>query len=318
MTKTLVFLALTLYAFTASAAYPERPIRLVVPAAPGGAIDVVGRIVGLKLSEVLAQNVIIDNRAGANNIIGTELAARSPPDGYTLLITAGAHTINPAVYKKLPYDALRDFTPIIHIANSGGLVIVVHPSFGARTLAQLIELARASPGKIAYGSAGFGNSTHLAGELFQMMAGVKFIHVPYKGAGPAASDLLGGQIPLMFGPSPVVVPLVHAGRLRPLAFTGLKRSTQLPDLPTVDEAGVKGYENSGWYGMYGPRNTPKAVVARVNAAVRQVVQMPDTRERFAALNLEPIGGAPEEFAQFLQQDLEKYAQIAKAAGIKPE
>ena len=318
MTKTLVFLALTLYAFTASAAYPERPIRLVVPAAPGGAIDVVGRIVGLKLSEVLAQNVIIDNRAGANNIIGTELAARSPPDGYTLLITAGAHTINPAVYKKLPYDALRDFTPIIHIANSGGLVIVVHPSFGARTLAQLIELARASPGKIAYGSAGFGNSTHLAGELFQMMAGVKFIHVPYKGAGPAATDLLGGQIPLMFGPSPVVVPMVQAGRLRPLAFTGLKRSSQLPDVPTVDEAGVKGYESTGWYGMYGPRNTPKSIVSRVSAAVREIVQLPDTRERFAALNLEPIGSTPEEFAKFLQEDLEKYAAIAKAAGIKPE
>ena len=306
------------FACVAVAAYPERPIRLVVPAAPGGAIDGVGRIVGVKLTDLLAQNVVIDNRAGANNIIGTEIAARSPPDGYTLLITAGAHTINPAVYKKLPYDALRDFAPITLIANSGGLVIVVHPSFGARTLAQLIDMARASPGKIAYGSAGYGNSTHLAGELFQMMAKVKFIHVPYKGAGPAATDLLGGQIPLMFGPSPVVVPMVQAGRLRPLAFTGVKRSSQLPDVPTVDEAGIKGYESTGWYGIYGPRGTPKAAIIRVSTAVREIVQMSDTRERFAALNLEPIGSSPEEFLQFLKQDLEKYAAIAKAAGIKQE
>ena len=316
--QALVWVVFAVAASICAAAYPERPIRLVVPAAAGGAIDVVGRIVGLKLGEQLGQTIVIDNRGGANNIIGTEIAARSPPDGYTLLITAGAHTINPAVYRKLPYDALRDFTPISHIANSGGLVIVVHPSFGARTLQQLIDMARASPGKIAYGSAGFGNSTHIAGEMFQVMAGVKLIHVPYKGAGPAVNDLLGGQIPLMFGPSPVVVPMVQAGRLRPLAFTGLKRSSQLPDAPTVDEAGVKGYENSGWYGMYGPRGVPKAIVARLNAALVAIVQMPDTRERFAALNLEPVGSSPEQFAQFLKDDLEKYARIAKAAGIKPE
>ena len=316
--KGFVFSALICFAYTGAAAYPERPVRLVVPAAPGGAIDVVGRIVGQKLSDVLKQNVVIDNRAGANNIIGTEIAARSAPDGYTLLITAGAHTINPAVYRKLPYDALRDFTPISHIVNSGGLVIVVHPSFAARTLQQLIDAARASPGKIAYGSAGVGNSTHLAGELFQVMAGVKLNHVPYKSAGPAVNDLLGGQIPLMFGPSPVVVPMVQAGRLRPLAFTGLKRSAQLPDVPTVDEAGVKGYEMSGWYGLYGPRATPKAIVDKLNAAVRQIVQMPDTRERFAALNLEPVGSSPEEFAQFLKLDLRKYAEIAKKAGIEPQ
>ena len=179
-------------------------------------------------------------------------------------------------------------------------------------------MARANPGKIAYGSAGFGNSTHLAAELFQMMANVKLIHVPYKGAGPAATDLLGGQIPLMFGPSPVVVPMVQAGRLRPLAFTGAKRSSQLPDVPTVDEAGVKGYENSGWYGVYGPRGIPKEAVARVNSAIVQIIKMPDVQERFAGLNLEAIGSTPEEFAKFLKDDLAKYAAIAKAAGIKPE
>ena len=310
--------AFTLFAWACAAAYPERPVRLVVPVAPGGAVDVVGRIVGQKLSVLLGQNVVIDNRAGANYIIGTEIVARSAPDGYTLLTTAGAHTINPAVYRKLPYDALRDFTPISHIANSGGLVIVVHPSFPARSLQELIDMARASPGKVIYGSAGHGNLTHIAGEMFQVMAGVKLNHVPYKSAGPAINDLLGGQIPLMFGPSPAVMPMVQAGRLRPLAFTGLKRSAQLPALPTVDELGIKGYEATGWYGIYGPRGTPRAVVDRISAAVRELVQMPDTRERFAALNLEPVGSSPEEFAQFLKHDLQKYAEIARKAKIEPQ
>ena len=301
-----------------AADYPTRPVRLVVPAAPGGAIDVVGRIVGQKLAELLGQNVVIDNRAGANNIIGTELVAHAPPDGYTLLTTAGSHTINPAVYKKLPYDPLADFTPVSHVAYSGGLVIVVHPSFPVQSLKQLIAMARANPGKINYASAGFGNLTHLAGEMFQVMAGVKFNHIPYKAAGPAVNDLLGGQIPLMFGPSPVVMPMVQAGRLRPLAFTGLKRTPQLPALPTVDEAGIKGYEASGWYGIYGPRGLPKAIADRISADVRRVVQMPDTRERFATLNLEPVGSTPEEFAAFLKADLVKYAKIAKAAKIEPQ
>jgi tripartite-type tricarboxylate transporter receptor subunit TctC len=290
----------------------------VVPAAPGGAIDVVGRIVGQKLSEVLGQNVVIDNRAGANNIIGTELAARATPNGYTLLITAGAHTINPAVYRKLPYDALADFTPVTLVCESGGLVIVVHPAFPAKSLKELIDQARAAPGKIVYGSAGFGNLTHVAGEMFQVMAGVKLNHVPYKAAGPAVNDLLGNQIPLMFGPSPVVMPMVQAGRLRPLAFTGVKRSAQLPDLPTVDEAGIKGYVASGWYGIYGPRGMPKPIVERLSAAVRRVVEMPDTRERFAALNLDPIGSSPAAFGKFLKEDLEKYARIARAANIEPQ
>ncbi len=311
-------LALVFFAGVCAAAYPDRPIRLVVPVAPGGAVDVVGRITGQKLSALLGQNVVIDNRAGANYIIGSEIVARSAPDGYTLLFTAGAHTINPAVYRKLPYDTLRDFAPISRIANSSGLVIVVHPSFPARSLQELIDMARASPGTVIYGSAGHGNLTHIAGEMFQVMAGVKLNHVPYKSAGPAINDLLGGQIPLMFGPSPAVMPMVQAGRLRPLAFTGLKRSAQLPDLPTVDELGIKGYEATGWYGIYGPRGTPRPIVDRLSAAVRELVQMPDTRKRFAALNLEPIGSSPEEFAQFLKQDLQKYAEIARKAKIEPQ
>ena len=303
---------------TSTAAYPDRPIRLVVPVAPGGAVDVVGRIIGQKLSTVLGQNVVIDNRAGANYIIGTEIVARSPADGYTLLFTAGAHTINPAVYKKLPYDTVRDFTPIAYVANSTGLVIVVHPSFPAKSLKELIAIAKASPGKIPYASAGAGNLTHIAGEMFQVLAGVKLNHVPYRSAGPAVTDLLAGHIPLMFGPSPVVVPMVQAGKLRPLAFTSMKRSAQLPDVPTADELGLKGFEATGWYGIHGPRGLPRDIVDKLNAAARQIVQMPDVLERYASLNLEPVSMSPEDFGRFIKGDIQKYADIAKRAGIQPQ
>ena len=300
------------------AAYPDRPIRLIVPVAPGGAVDVVGRIMAQKLGTQLGQNVVVDNRPGANYIIGTEVVSRAPSDGYTLLTTAGGHTINPVVYKKLPYDTFRDFTPISHICNSSGLVIVVHPSVPINTLQQLIDFAKTNPGKMIYVSAGWGNSTHIAGEQFQAMAGVKLTHVPYRSAGPAVTDLLGGQVPLMFGPSPVVVPLVQAGRLRPLAFTGLKRSPQLPNVPTADESGLKGYESTGWYGLYGPRGMPQPIVDKLNAAVKQMLQSADVIERFTALNLTAVGSTPEEFAKFLKEDYARYVAVAKAAGIQPQ
>ena len=311
-------LALLVVAGTSAAAYPDRPIRLVVPVAPGGAVDVVGRIIGQKLSSLLGQNVVIDNRAGANYIIGTEIVARSPADGYTLLFTAGAHTINPAVYKKLPYDTQRDFTPIAYVANSTGLVIVVHPTFPAKSLKELIAMAKASPGKIPYASAGAGNLTHIAGEMFQVLAGVKLNHVPYRSAGPAVTDLLAGHIPLMFGPSPVVVPMVQQGRLRPLAFTSMKRSAQLPDVPTADELGLKGFEATGWYGIHGPRGMPREIVMKLNGAAREIVKMPDILERYAGLNLEPVSMTPEDFGTFIKGDLQKYAEIAKKAGIQPQ
>ena len=300
------------------AAYPDRPIRLVVPVAPGGAVDVVGRIMAQKLGATLGQNLVVDNRPGANFIIGTEVVSKAPADGYTLLTTAGGHTINPVVYKKLPYDTFKDFTPISHICNSTGLVIVVHPSVPIHTLQQLIDFAKTNPGKMIYVSAGWGNSTHIAGEQFQAMAGVKLTHVPYRSAGPAVTDLIGGQVPLMFGPSPVVVPLVQSGRLRPLAFTGLKRTPQLPNVPTVDESGLKGYESTGWYGLYGPRGLPRPIVDKLYAAVRQMVQSQDILDRFAALNLTVVGSTPEEFAKFLQEDYARYVAVAKAAKIEPQ
>ena len=316
--QSLLAVGLCAVAMWCKAAYPDRPIRLVVPVAPGGAVDVVGRIMAQKMGAALGQNLVVDNRPGANYIIGTEVVSKAPADGYTLLTTAGGHTINPVVYKKLPYDTFRDFTPISHICNSSGLVIVVHPSVPINTLQQLIDFAKAHPGKMIYVSAGWGNSTHIAGAQFEAMAGVKLTHVPYRSAGPAVSDLIGGQVPLMFGPSPVVVPLVQSGRLRPLAFTGLKRTPQLPNVPTADESGLKGYESTGWYGLYGPRAMPQPIVDKLSTTVRQIVQSQDMRERLAQLNLEPVGSTPEAFAKFLKEDYERYVVVAKAAKIEPQ
>jgi tripartite-type tricarboxylate transporter receptor subunit TctC len=318
LTQSLLAVGLCFIALLTNAAYPDRPIRLVVPVAPGGAVDVVGRIMAQKLGAALGQNMVVDNRPGANYIIGTEVVSKAPGDGYTLLTTAGGHTINPVVYKKLPYDTFRDFTPISHICNSSGLVIVVHPSVPINTLQQLIDFAKTNPGKMIYVSAGWGNSTHIAGAQFEAMAGVKLTHVPYRSAGPAVTDLIGGQVPLMFGPSPVMVPLVQAGRLRPLAFTGLKRTPQLPNVPTVDESGLKGYESTGWYGLYGPRAMPRPIVDKLSATVRQIVLSQEMRERLAQLNLEPVGSTPEEFAKFLKEDYARYVAVAKAAKSEPQ
>ncbi len=302
----------------AAQGYPNRPVRLVVPAAPGGAIDVVGRMVTPKMSELLGQNIVVDNRTGANNIIGTEIVAHAPADGYVLLITAGAHTINPSVYRKLPYDAIRDFSPIIRLADSNGGVLVVHPSFPARSVKELIDLAKAQPGKIVYGSAGIGNAQHLQGALFNVMAGVELTHIPYKGAGPAITDLLGGQIPVMFGPSAAVIPLVKSGRLRALGMAGLKRAPELPDVPTLDEAGLKGYEVTGWMGMYAPARTPQTIIVQLNKVLNAVISAAEIKARLAGINYDPVGGTPEAFGSFLKADIAKMAKIVKAAHIEPQ
>jgi tripartite-type tricarboxylate transporter receptor subunit TctC len=304
--------------FAGAAAYPERPVRLIVPSSAGSGPDLVGRIYAQRLGTVLGQQIVVDNRAGANSIIGTETVARATPDGYTILITSGSHTINPHVYKKLPYDALRDFTPISRIVNSSGLVLVVHPAFPAKNLEQLLDLARTAPGKYAYASAGVGNLQHLAGAMFCQMANVKLTHVPYKGGGAAINDVLANQIAMNFASSPAAVPFVKANRLRALGFTGLKRSEHLPEVPTLDEAGLKGFEVSGWYGVYGPARMPKAIVHRLYEASRDAVNAPETKKQYAEINIESIGSTPDEFARFLKEDLVKYAKIIKAAGIEPQ
>jgi tripartite-type tricarboxylate transporter receptor subunit TctC len=306
------------FSFAAAAAYPERPIRFVVPSSAGSGPDLIARIFAHRLSAVLGQQIVVDNRAGANSIIGTEIVARAAPDGYTLLITSGSHTINPHVYRKLPYDTLRDLTPISEIVKSSGLVLVVHPTFPHRTVQQVIDAARAAPGKFSYASAGVGNLQHLAGEMFCLMANVRITHVPYKGGGPAINDVLANQIAMNFASSPAAVPFVKADRLRGVAFTGLKRSDQIPDVPTLDESGLKGYEISGWYGIYGPAKMPKALANRIYEAARTVMQNPETRKTYAEINIESKGSTPDEFAKFLREDLEKYGKIVKAAGIQPQ
>ncbi len=300
------------------AAYPERPIRLLVPSSPGSGPDAVARVVAARMSTLLGQQVFVENRAGANGVIASELVARAEPDGYTVLITTGGHTINPHMYRKLPYDPITSFTPVTLFLKSGGLVVVVTPSFGARSMAQLIEMARAAPDKIAYASAGRGNPTHLTAEMFRQAAGVRITHVPYKGGGPAINAVVGGEVPLMFASGSVAIPHVKSGRLRALGYTGTERSEQLPDVPTLDESGLKGFSTTGWYGLFGPARMPPAIVNRLREAARDAARHPETRQALAQLGLEPADLPPAEFARFLKEDLERYGRVIKAAGIEPE
>ncbi len=293
-------------------------MRLIIPSTSGSGPDGVGRILASRLGSGLGQQIVVDNRAGANGILASEITARAAPDGYTLLITSSSHTINPHIYRKLPYDTLADFTAITRFVSTGGLVVVVTPSFGPRTVQQLIELARASPGKLSYASAGVGNLTHLAGEMFNLMAGVKITHVPYKGGGPAIIDVIGGQVPLMFASGPASIPHVKTGRLRALAFTGPRRSAQLPDLPTLDESGLKGYDASSWYGLYGPPRLPRLLVTRLYEAARDAVHHPEARAALAQFSIEPVDVTPDAFARFLKDDLVRYGKVVKAAGIEPQ
>ncbi len=302
----------------AGGAYPERPIRLLVPSSPGSGPDTVARILATRLSATFGQQVVADNRAGANGVLASETVARATPDGYTLLMTSGGHTSNPHIYRKLPYDTLADFTAITCFLTTGGLMVVATPSFPARTVPQLIDLARAAPGRIAYASAGVGNLTHLAGEMFNQMAGVKLLHVPYKGGGPAIIDVIGGQVPLMFASGPISIPHVKTGKLRALAYTGVKRFDQLPDVPTMDESGLKAYEAIGWYGLYGPARLPAPILTRIYEATRDGVRQPEARQAFAQFNIEPADSTPAQFARFLREDLVKYGKIVKAAGIEPQ
>jgi tripartite-type tricarboxylate transporter receptor subunit TctC len=304
--------------FAAGAAYPERPIRLIVPSTPGSGPDAVARILGARLTIVLGQQIVADNRAGSNGVLASDLVARASPDGYTILMTSSGHTINPHMYRKLPYDTLRDFAPITRFVTTGGLVVVVPASSSTKSVQQLVEAAKANPGKLSYASAGVGNLTHLAAEMFNMMAGVRMTHIPYKGGGPAIIDLIGGQVQVMFASGPASIPHVKAGRLRAIGFTALKRSDQLPDVPTIDESGLKGYEASSWYGLYGPARLPRALVDRLYEATRDAVHHPETRKALAQFNIEPIDTGPDAFAAFLKEDLVKYGRIVNAAGIEPQ
>jgi tripartite-type tricarboxylate transporter receptor subunit TctC len=298
-------------------AYPTRPIRLIVPFAPGGSNDIMARLVGQKFSESLGQQVVVDNRGGASGIIGTELAAKAAPDGYTLLMMSLTIAVNPSLFSKLPYDTQRDLTPLTLVATAP-LMLVVHPAMPVKTVKELIAYAKANPGKLAFGSGGPGSTPHLAGEMLKLMAGVQMTHVPYKGGGPALIDLIGGQIQLMLENIPSTLPYAKSGKLRALAVSSLKRSALVPELPTLHEAALEGYEIVGWNGLFVPAGTPRAILARLHGETVKALAQPDTRARLAALGAEAIGSSPEEFRAFVQAEIRKWGRVVKEAGLKVE
>ena len=315
LTTALLASVASIQAYAASSgSYPSRPIRIVDAFPPGGGSDYVVRTLAPKLAEAFGQQVIVDNRGGANGIIGNEHVIRPAPDGYTLLIVTGSYAANPSVYK-LPYDPINDISILGQVAATSFL-LVVHPSLPVRTVKELIALARARPGAINFGSTGTGGSTHLVMEYFKLAAQVDLTHIPYKGTGPAVSDLVGGQIQVMIAATAPVMPHVKSGRLRALAVTAPKRIPGAPELPTVLESGVPDYDVTSWYAIVGPRGLPGDLVARWNAELQRAVQFQDVRERFAASGMEAVSGPPDAFAALLKRDVGRWSQVVKRAGIK--
>jgi tripartite-type tricarboxylate transporter receptor subunit TctC len=321
MNKLRFFLACVLaLAATASWAqgYPSRSIRLIVPWPPTGTVDILGRTLGQKLSENMAQPVVVENRAGANGIIGSEASAKSPADGYTIVVdNITGHAINATLQAKMPFDSLRDFA---HVSLLGWVPdgIVSLPSLPAKNVQELVALAKAQPGKLTYASFGIGSSAHLAGELFKIMAGVDMLHIPYKGGQPAIADLLAGQVSIYIPVLPSVVALVKANRLRLLAVTGAKRSSAMPDVPTVAESGLPGFEAINWFGLMAPAGTPREIVDRLHAETAKALQDPDLRQKLAGLGVEIQSSTPQEFTALLRSETEKWAKVAKASGARAE
>jgi tripartite-type tricarboxylate transporter receptor subunit TctC len=311
-------LALALLLFCAhafAAAYPDHPIHLIVPFAAGGGNDTVARLVGHSLTAELGQPVVVDNRPGAGGVVGAEAAARAPADGYTLFLGGvGSHAINPNLHAHLSYDPVKDFAPISLIA-SAPLVLVVHPSVAATSVRELVALARAQPGRLNYASNGNGSSSHLASAMFASMACINMVHVPYKGLSPALTDLLSGQVQLMFSSVVAILPHVKAGKLRALAVSSTKRLPLLPDIPTVAEAGVPGYQSSSWYGILAPAGTPADVVARLNAAIVKAVAEPDVRQALEREGATPVGDSPQAFGAFIQEEKQRLGDVIRQAGI---
>lgn len=295
--------------------YPNKPIRVVVVYPPGGGIDILARAIGQKFTDAWGQPIIVDNRPGAGTTIGAAIAAKAPPDGYTLLMTDVSFAITPSLYAKLPYDPAQELAPI-SLLNLVTDILVVHPSLPVASVRELIAHAKANPGKILYASAGNGTLNHLAPEMLKTMAGVDMVHVPYKGALAALADVISGREQLYIGAMVSTVPHVKSGRLRALAITGKKRSNVLPDLPTMAESGLPDYDVSAWYGMLAPAGTPRPIVDKINREVRTALQAPDIRQRLAAEGSEPVGSSPEEFGAFLKAETTKWAKAVKAAGAK--
>jgi tripartite-type tricarboxylate transporter receptor subunit TctC len=297
--------------------YPARSVRMVVPFPAGGGTDFIGRTVGARLSELWGQPVVMDNRPGATTVLGAEIVARSPPDGYTLLVTPVPFSIVPNLQARLPFDPLKDFEPIA-LYNIAPLVLIVNPIVPVKTVQDLIALARSKPGVLNFGTSGTGSSNHLAGELFNAMAGVRITHVPYKGSPPALVDLVGGHVDLAVTTLTSAVGLIKSGKVRPVAVTSLKRSSAMPEIPTMDESGLKGFQADAWNGISAPARTPREIVTRINADVARVLQMPDVIEKFRNEGAEPAAMAPEQFAAFVRSEIAKWGKVIRLANIRPE
>ena len=295
--------------------YPARPVRLIVPFVPGGGADAAARLFGTRLGDNLGQQVLIDNRGGAGGTIGAELAAKAPSDGYTLLLGSANMAMNVSLYGKRSYDPVKDFATVTLLSSTPN-VITVHPSLPVRSVKELIALAKAHPGQINYASGGNGSTAHLAAELFKTMARVDFVHVPYKGSGPAAIAVLSGEAPLTMVPALAVMPHVQSGRLRALAISSVQRAAVLPNLPTVAESGVPGYEASQWYGVMAPAGTPESIVARLHLELVKIVQSPDMTARLAAEAAIPVGSTPQQFAAYLQEEIVKWAKVVRFSGAR--
>ena len=295
--------------------YPTRTVRFIVPYVPGGGVDFVGRTLAQKLSDSWGQPVIVDNRPGGGTNIGSELVARAAPDGYTLLIGGVPNTVNVTLYPKLSYDLIRDFAPVI-LLDTAPNVLAVHPLVPAKSVRELIALAKAHRGALTYASAGIGSSNHLSGELFRTMAQIEIVHIPYKGGGAAVTDLLGGHVTMYFGTTPSTMPHVRSGKLRALGVTTAKRTRAAPDVPTIAESGLPGYEQSAWHGLLAPAATPQTIIATLHAEVLRVLRSQDVTDRFAVQGIEVIGSSPAEFAVFIKQDIAKYEKLVKTAGIR--
>jgi tripartite-type tricarboxylate transporter receptor subunit TctC len=300
----------------AAAAYPNRPIRIIVAYTPAGATDILARAVGQKMTEAWGQPVIVENRPGANGNIGTEVAARATPDGYTLLmVTAGTHGVNPGLYRKLPWDAIKDFAPVSLVAVVPN-IMVVNNSVPVKNVKELIAYLKASPGKYSYGSPGLGSTAHMSMELFKSMTGVDIVHIPYKGSAGVLQDLIAGQIIITIDNMPPYLPQVKAGKIRALAVSPAKRSPAVPDVPTIAESGVTGYDAAAWFGLVAPAGTPKAIVDKLAAQTQKILKMPDVAERLSGLGAEPVGSTPAEFSEFIKIEIAKWARVIKDAKVE--
>jgi tripartite-type tricarboxylate transporter receptor subunit TctC len=297
--------------------YPTRAIRMIVPFAPGGGSDIVARLIGVELNKGLGQPVVIDNRAGAGSTLGTDLTAKAPPDGYTIVLNNIGLAFNATLYSKLPYDTLKDLAPISLVATQPNL-FVVHPSLPVKSVAEFLKLARARPGQITYASGGVGSGSHLASELLILLTKVSLIHVPYKGTGPAVTDLLGGQVQMMVSTMASALPHAKAGKLRALGVTSAARSPAAPDVPTMIEAGVPGFEFTTWYAMLAPAGTPKPVIQKLNAELARISKLPEIADKFSTQGLDPLSSTPEAFGEYLKTEVDKWGKVVKATGARAE